>query len=160
MSIKKWEELAQQKRAVETQRQSILNAFKERKVKDEMGNLVAEKLFKPVTKRMEKIPEAEGFEGPDYDIDDQTRIFKNVLPFDEGEYEYKKEQRVPDYPLPAEDLEEDILLAEDIFPEEFILPEEEKQITSPRSAPPDYSPPPSYSKIKTKEPESVDLGIL
>ena len=116
---------------------------------------------------MEKIPD-EAIEVPDYDIDDQTRIFKNVLPFDEGEYEYEKEQEVPDYSLPAEGLEEDILPEERLFPEEDILPEKailpdsedetlpgEKQLTRPCSAPlplvastsasppPPYSPPPS-----------------
>ena len=43
MSIKKWEEIAQLKRVVEEQKQLILNAFKERKIKDEMGGLAAEK---------------------------------------------------------------------------------------------------------------------
>ena len=78
MSIKKWQEIAEQKQVVENQRKNILNAFKERKVKDEMGSIAGEKLFRPFTRRMEKIPEDE-FIVPDYDIDDQTRNFKNVF---------------------------------------------------------------------------------
>ena len=78
MSIKKWQEIARQKEEVENQRKNILLAFKERKVKDEMGLIGAEKLFQPITRRMEKIPEDQ-FIVPDYDIDDQTRNFKNVL---------------------------------------------------------------------------------
>ena len=54
LSIKKWQEIAQQKQVVEEQRKNFLNAFKKRKVKDEMGGLAAEKLFLPVTRRMEK----------------------------------------------------------------------------------------------------------
>ena len=52
MSIKKWQEIAEQKQVVELQRKNILNAFKERKVKDEMGQLKAENFFLPVTRRM------------------------------------------------------------------------------------------------------------
>ena len=54
MSIKKWNELAQQKQVVEEQRKNILNAFKERKIQDEIGLIGAEKLFRPVTKRKER----------------------------------------------------------------------------------------------------------
>ena len=65
MSIKKWQEIAEQKQVVEEQRQNILNAFKERKVKDEMGGLAAEKLFRPITKKLNppehKIPERKDF---------------------------------------------------------------------------------------------------
>ena len=93
MSIKKWKERARQKRVVEAQRQQILDAFKERKIQDEMGGLAAEKLFRPITKRTGKIPEDEGVFS-DYDLDDETRNFKNVLPFGEGDkYEVEKKTR-------------------------------------------------------------------
>ena len=85
MSIKKWEEIAQQKRVVEAQRQLILNAFKERKIKDEIGSLAAEKLFRPVTKRPtdKTSEEAEGSaerQLPDYAVNDETLNW-DVLPF-------------------------------------------------------------------------------
>ena len=54
MSTKKWQEIAEQKQVVENQRKNILNAFKERKEKDEMGSIGAEKLFRPITSRMGK----------------------------------------------------------------------------------------------------------
>ena len=52
MSIKKWQEIAKQNEVVEEQRKNILNVFKERKVKDEMGESKTEKLFRPITSRM------------------------------------------------------------------------------------------------------------
>ena len=54
MSIKKWQDIAEQKQVVENQRKNVLNAFKERKVKDELGELKTEKLFRPITSRMGK----------------------------------------------------------------------------------------------------------
>ena len=165
MSIKKWEEPAQQKEEVEKQRQIILNAFKARKVKNEMGGLAAEKLFRPITRRIEKIPEDEVIMVPDYDIDDQTRIFKNVLPFGEGDYEIEEEKGVPDYSL----LEKDILPEEKEDPEKSLLPDSDDEVfpgekqrrhSAPiLSEPPAYSPPPSY-KLMKKDPESVDLSTL
>ena len=102
---------------------------------------------------MEKIPEDEGLEVPDYDIDDQTRIFKNVLPFEEGEYEYEKEQKVPDYGI----LKEDIILEKALLPdlEDETLPGE-KQGPSAFATPPPYS----YPKGRSRATESSDLSTL
>ena len=50
MSIRIWEDIASQKKQVENQREEILNAFKQRKVADELGVVRAEKLFQPITK--------------------------------------------------------------------------------------------------------------
>ena len=125
MSIKKWEEIAQQKRAIETQRQRILNAFKERKIKDEMGELEAEKLFRPITKRLtfEESEELKvSLEFPNYTVDDEP-INWNVLPFPENDDEDADklptpprpppDAEGPDYGIPEEDLlkdsEEDLL---------------------------------------------------
>ena len=115
-----------------------------------MGSIASEKLFRPITRRMEKIPEDE-FIVPDYDINDQTRNFKNVLPFGEGnEYEYEEKQGVPDYSL----LEEDTPLEEEEDPDKALLPESDDEVfpdekqrrhSAPTlSQPPAYSPPPSY----------------
>ena len=38
MSIRIWEDIASQKKQVENQRKEILNAFKQRKVADELGH--------------------------------------------------------------------------------------------------------------------------
>ena len=87
MSIRIWEDIVSQKKQVEDQREKILNAFKQRKVADELGAVRAEKLFRPITKLLEEKPVPSGPPRPDYDIDDQTRNFKNELPFGEGDYE-------------------------------------------------------------------------
>ena len=56
MSIKKWEEIAKQKEDVEKQRRNILNAFKERKVQDEMSLIGAEKPFSTTYKKKNQLP--------------------------------------------------------------------------------------------------------
>ena len=56
MSIKKWEEIAKQKEDVEKQRRNILNAFKERKVQDEMSLIGAEKPFSTTYKKKTNSP--------------------------------------------------------------------------------------------------------
>ena len=91
MSIRIWEDIARQKEQVENQREEILNAFKQRKVADELGQVRAEKLFRPITKLLVK-PIAEYGMVPDYDLDDQTRNFKNELPFGEGDFEEPPEE--------------------------------------------------------------------
>ena len=86
MSIRIWEDIASQKKQVENQRKEILNAFKQRKVADEVGMVRAEKLFQPITKLLRKPRDDLGGVVPDYDIDDQIRTFKNELPFGEGDF--------------------------------------------------------------------------
>ena len=180
MSIKKWQEIAEQKQVVEEQRKNILNAFKERKVKDEMGGLAAEKLFRPITKKLyppeHKIPERKDFyENFDRDLfeeddiaDEMGNLFGNdqeFLPQDQGvSQKFKK-----NIPLPPE---EDIDLEEDegaAAPEKSLLPESDDEVfpgekqrrhSAPiLTEPPAYSPPPSY-KFHKKDPESVDLATL
>ena len=116
MSIRIWEELADQKKQVENQRETILNAFKQRKVEDELGMVKAEKMFKPITKLLGKRSK-EDKPVPDYDIDDQTRNFKNELPFGEGDYE--KEMVYEEDPY--EDLKP-------FMEEEMWVPATEKQV--------------------------------
>ena len=172
MSIKKWEEIAQLKRVVEEQRQLILNAFKERKIKDEMGGLAAEKLFRPITKRLiEKTPEeAEGSaerQLPDYAVDDETLNW-DVLPFNKDTAAVPEEAAIPDCGLPED---------EKILPEKAFLPGSEDETlpgekqgplagpstsaSPPRySLPPPPSPPPAYPKGRRKDHKSVDLSTL
>ena len=141
MSIRKWQDIAKQKEVVENQRKNILNAFKERKVKDEMGGLAAEKLFRPLTRRMgEKQIQ---FVAPDYDVDDEIRNW-DELPFEGDE----DEEEDPDYSL----LKEDIPDSDEVFPGK-------KQPPSSTPPPPSSTPPPDYPKFP-RDPDSTTLGIL
>ena len=53
MSMKKWRELVSEKAEVEQQNESILAAIKNNKIKEELGQLSGEKLFKPITSRLD-----------------------------------------------------------------------------------------------------------
>ena len=110
-----------------------------------MGGLAAEKLFLPVTRRMEKIPKVEGV-FPDY--------FKNVLPFGEGdEYEYEEKQGVPDYSLPPDDFPPD-----DFPPDDFPISDpfpSLSSIPSPSSLSPLPSPPSSPPPAQSLSPPSA-----
>ena len=174
MSIKKWEAIAQQKRIDEAQTQRILNAFKERKIKDEMGGLAAEKLFRPITKRLTPEESAErrlDLQLPDYAVDDETLNW-DVLPFNEDAEEEPPEGG-PDYGFPEEDILQEKSLLDS---EDETLPGGKQdspvgQASRLRSAstsgrPPPYSlsppssPPPAYPKGRRKDQESVDLSTL
>ena len=90
MSIRIWEEIATQKKQVENQREEILNAFKRRKVADELGVVRAEKLFQPITKllgKQSKEEEKEKF--PDYAMAGEDINYMHELPFagEEDPYE-------------------------------------------------------------------------
>ena len=98
MSIRIWEDIARQKKQVENQRKEILNAFKQRKVADELGQVKAEKLFQPITKllgkpRNEKDERSELQEEkfPDYAMAGEDINYMHELPFageeDEDPYE-------------------------------------------------------------------------
>ena len=175
MSIKVWQEIARQKKEVEKQRAEILNAFKERKVADEMGSMAAEKLFRPITKRLdpakEEEPEQEdlyvNFDRDLWEEGDIADEMGNL--FDDGQELLPQNEGVgPKFILPPdEDLEEDILPEdpkESLLPDsdDEVFPEEEKprRHSAPTlSEPPAYSPPPSY-KFTKKDHKSVDLSTL
>ena len=53
MSMKKWRESVSEKAEVERQNESILAAIKNNKIKEELGQLSGEKLFKPITSRLD-----------------------------------------------------------------------------------------------------------
>ena len=154
MSIKKWQELAQRKEEVEKQRLTILNAFKARKVQDEMGGLAAEKLFRPITRRMEK--KQIQLQTPDYDVDDEIRNW-DEFPFEEDE----DEEKDPDYSLFEEDIPKDFLDSDDeVFPGE----KPRRQSRLPRlPQPPEHPtppPPPPYSSPPLRDSDSTDLVTL
>ena len=82
MSIRIWEDIASQKKQVENQRKEILNAFKQRKVADELGMVRAEKLFQPITKLLGKPREEKEEEKfPDYAMAGEDINYMHELPF-------------------------------------------------------------------------------
>ena len=58
MSMKKWRQLVNEKAEVEQQNESILAAIKNNKINEELGQLSGEKLFKPITSRLDRRMEA------------------------------------------------------------------------------------------------------
>ena len=54
MSVQKWNQLAEEKSAVDQQTQDIHQKFRMNKINEEFGQLSGEELFKPITKRLEK----------------------------------------------------------------------------------------------------------
>ena len=87
----------------------------------------------------------------------KQEIFKNVLPFGEGdEYEYEEKQGAPDYSL----TEEDTLLEKEIPPDpgDEVLPGEKPQRWHSAPDLPSYSE--VFPKHQKKEPESVELSTL
>ena len=82
MSIRIWEEIARKKKQVEDQRETILNAFKQRKIVDEMGQVRAEKLFQPITNLLGKPREEKDEEKfPDYAMAGEDINYMHELPF-------------------------------------------------------------------------------
>ena len=162
MSIRLWEEIARQKEETEKQRENILNAFKEHKVAQEMGSMKAEKLFRPITRRLPaeldpaKKPQEERedfYANFDRDLfeegdvgDEMANLFddgQELLPQNEG----VKPKFVRDIPLPDDD---DLAQEEDFPPElgEEVFPGEKAK--PPAGPTPSRSPPPSYSNILPK----------
>ena len=94
MSMKKWQESVNEKAEVEKQNASILAAIKNNKIKEELGLLSGEKLFKPITSRLDTIqegaPKEEKEEVPDYGMDE----FDLINPFD-GDFNPDAETPTP-----------------------------------------------------------------
>ena len=94
MSMNKWRELVSEKEEVEKQNESILAAIKNNKIKEELGLLSGEKLFKPITSRLDTIqegaPKEEKEEAPDYGMDE----FDLINPFD-GDFNPDAETPTP-----------------------------------------------------------------
>ena len=92
MSMKKWRELVSEKAEVEQQNESILAAIKNNKIKEELGQLSGEKLFKPITSRLDTRVAVAGPEeqAPDYGMDE----FDLINPFD-GDFNPDAETPTP-----------------------------------------------------------------
>ena len=90
MSMKKWRQLVNEKAEVEQQNESILAAIKNNKINEELGQLSGEKLFKPITSRLDRRQEETAPEEqvPDYGMDE----FDLNNPFDE---DFKPDEETP-----------------------------------------------------------------
>jgi len=91
MSVQKWNQLAEEKSAVDQHTQDIHQKFRMNKISKELGQLSGEELFKPITKRLDEKSSTttqEVEESPDYAMDE----FDRTNPFGE---EYR-----PDAPTP------------------------------------------------------------
>ena len=119
MSVKKWQQLAEEKTVLDKQTEEIHQKFRMDKINKEFGQLSGEELFRPITKRLdekssdnvEEEEEEEEQEGPDYTMDE----FDETYPFGD---EFR-----PDAPTPAPS-------------------------PTPSSTPPPPSPPPpSYQEV-------------
>ena len=92
MSMKKWRQLVNEKAEVEQQNKSILAAIKNNKINEELGQLSGEKLFKPITSRLDARQEETAPEEqvPDYGMDE----FDLNNPFD-GDFKPDEETPSP-----------------------------------------------------------------
>ena len=84
MSVKKWQQLAEEKTVLDKQTEEIHQKFRMDKINKEFGQLSGEELFKPITKRLDKKSsttveeeEEEEQEVPDYTMDE----FDETYPF-------------------------------------------------------------------------------
>ena len=95
MSVKKWQQLAEEKTMLDKQREEIHQKFRMDKINKEFGQLSGEEFFRPITKRLDEKSsdnveeEEEEQEGPDYTRDE----FDEINPFGD---EFR-----PDAPTPA-----------------------------------------------------------
>ena len=97
MSLKKWQQRPEKKGELEEQEQQIGQQFKTNKINKEFGQISGEKLFQPITKRLDKAatkdPEPAEEEEPDYGMDE----FDRLNPFDE---DFRPDAETPP-PTPA-----------------------------------------------------------
>ena len=162
MSMKKWREIVNEKAEVEQQNESILAAIKNNKIKEELGQLSGEKLFKPITSRLKKlqVETAPKEEVPDYGMDE----FDLINPFD-GDFNPDAETPTPTpSPTPSPTSSPPSpTWGEPQTPESTPLPplaeEEETELATPKTTP-------KKSKWGSPKPpgiegsESVDLQTL
>ena len=91
MSVKKWQQLAEEKTVLDKQTEEIHQKFRMDKINKEFGQLSGEELFKPITKRLDEKSsdnveeeEEEEQEAPDYTMDefDRTNPFSDEFRLD------------------------------------------------------------------------------
>ena len=168
MSMKKWRELVSEKAEVEQQNESILAAIKNNKIKEELGQLSGEKLFKPITSRLDTRVAVAGSglkkQVPDYGMDE----FDLINPFD-GDFNPDAETPTPTpTPTPSPSPTSSPpspTWGEPHTPESTPLPplaeEEEEELEEsggkPEEKPSKWGPP---QELVIKGSESVDLQTL
>ena len=168
MSMKKWRKLVSEKAEVEQQNESILAAIKNNKIKEELGQLSGEKLFKPITSRLDtrNLAAVAGPEeqAPDYGMDE----FDLINPFD-GDFNPDAETPTPTpTPTPSPSpppSSPTSTWGEPHTPESTPLPplaeEEEEELEEsggkPEEKPSKWGPP---QELVIKGSESVDLQTL
>ena len=95
MSVKNWQQLAEEKTVLDKQTEEIHQKFRMDKINKEFGQLSGEELFKPITKRLDEkssdnvVEDEEEQEVPDYTMGE----FDEINPFGD---EFR-----PDAPTPA-----------------------------------------------------------
>ena len=96
MSMKKWRELVNEKAEVEQQNESILAAIKNNKINEELGQLSGEKLFKPITSRLDtRVADSNSVAGPEEQVPDYGMDeFDLNNPFD-GDFRPDEETPTP-----------------------------------------------------------------
>ena len=160
MSMNKWRESVNEKAEVEKQNVNILAAIKNNKIKEELGLLSGEKLFKPITSRLDTIqegaaPKEEKEEAPDYGVDE----FDLINPFD-GDFNPDAETPTPT-PTPTPSPTSSPTSSPPTSPPPLppLAEEEETELATPKTTP-------KKSKWGTPKPpgiegsESVDLQTL
>ena len=164
MSMKKWRQLVGEKAEVEQQNESILAAIKNNKIKEELGQLSGEKLFKPITSRLDTRVAVAGPEeqAPDYGMDE----FDLINPFD-GDFNPDAETPTPSptpspSPTSTPPPSPTSTWGEPRTPESTPLPplaeEEETELAGkPEEKPSKWGPP---QELVIKGSESVDLQTL
>ena len=111
MSLLKWKEMAEKRSELGKKINTVRDTIKQKKISDQMGEVEAEKLFKPITSELKELT--------------APKMPLRRLP--------KKKRPVPDYGIAIDDEVPDYGL-DDLF-DQPVLPENEKQIVP---KPPSY----------------------
>ena len=118
MSVKKWQQLAEEKTVLDKQTEEIHQKFKMNEINKEFGQLSGDEFFKPIAKRL-----------------DEKNSATTEEEEEEEEEEEKEEQEVPDYTMDEFD---------EIYPfgDEF-----RPDGPSPEPSPPPTPPPPYHEVV-------------
>ena len=113
MSLLKWKELAQKRSELGKQINTVKETIKQKSISDQMGEVEAEKLFKPITSGLKELTAPKAL---------MRRLAKKKGPVPDYGLEIGDDEEVPDYGL------------EDLFGEQ-VQPQNEKQLVP---KPPSY----------------------
>ena len=113
MSLLKWKEMAEKRSELGKKINTVRDTIKQKKISDQMGEVEAEKLFKPITSELKELT------APKAPL---RRLVKKKRPVPDYGVQAGDDEEVPDYGL------------DDLF-DQPVLPENEKQIVP---KPPSY----------------------